>query len=454
MVVEQSNNPLDDAGPLDTVMIDDLSHAEMRIVILRELLRTIGLQGAYLVASKGKPRVSSEASLAILRLVLTLISRPDPDTIFSAAQSLNALEESFNPQQKRGAFTNNIMGYVSISRVLQYVAGFATADAFLPATDKDEYLRLAIDDLANLIPNNKVRSYLRYAHENLIIEVPPVDRFWDTPLWADEFSVPSEPKYWNLNNHPKALTLLNFFRKQPEIWRFWEDWYSGYLNGKPMDKRLLEAVAKITDGVWEAGPEAVATEIEKLREARSSSLNEQPLREEAYEPKSVSPILANPAVATASFQSVAQNISVAFETFHRETGINQVPASFMPLHAVPQLLVGMGRILQRELNPTAKEQALREEVGRLNARIAELEAALEAALASSDPIVSPAFKEQLGKSLGDWKLYAGLVAGLWIVSGDDIGLQKRSENILNLRESLFGDVCPAPQVQSNFGTMT
>lgn len=246
----------------------------------------------------------------------------------------------------------------------------------------------------------------------------------------------------------KSLSYAN-----PE-WSFWREWYQALLEGNPLDWELQRKVALIKESIWDAGPNALAAEIEKLRESSLTSLDELSPREQAYEPKSVSQILANPAVATASFQSVAQDISIAFETFHRETCINRVPDKFMPLHAVLQLLIGMGRILQQDLAPADKEQALREKVGRLNARIAELEAALEAALASSDPIVAPAFKEQLGKSLGDWKLYVALVASLWIVSGHDVGLQKRSENILSLREQLFGDVCPAPLIESEFGTMT
>ncbi|WP_299415695.1 hypothetical protein [uncultured Sulfitobacter sp.] len=248
-------------------MIDDLSHADVKIVVLRELLRAIGLQGAYVLASKGKPRVNSEGTLAILRLFLTLISRPDPDTVFLASQRLSILEEDFNPQQKRGVFTNNIMGYQSISRILQYAAGSITADAYSPTTDADEYIRLAIDDLANLIPVSRLRLHLRYATENLIIEVPPVDRFWDTPLWADELSVPNKPEYWSLNNQPKDLAIINYFREQPAIWQFWEDWYSGYLTGNPMDSRQLEAVAKIPDNVWDKGADAVAVEIKRI-EAR------------------------------------------------------------------------------------------------------------------------------------------------------------------------------------------
>lgn len=46
---------------------------------------------------------------------------------------------------------------------------------------------------------------------------------------------------------------------------FWREWYQGFLDGKPLDWELQRRVALIDDAIWEAGPEAVAEEIEKIR---------------------------------------------------------------------------------------------------------------------------------------------------------------------------------------------
>lgn len=48
-------------------------------------------------------------------------------------------------------------------------------------------------------------------------------------------------------------------------WQFWVDWYDRALTGAAQDWDLLKAVALIPDAVWQAGAEAVAREIEKLR---------------------------------------------------------------------------------------------------------------------------------------------------------------------------------------------
>ena len=46
---------------------------------------------------------------------------------------------------------------------------------------------------------------------------------------------------------------------------FWREWYQGFIDGNPLDWELQRRVALIDNGIWEAGPAAVADEIEKIR---------------------------------------------------------------------------------------------------------------------------------------------------------------------------------------------
>ncbi|MCF6433311.1 hypothetical protein [Leisingera sp. MMG026] len=46
---------------------------------------------------------------------------------------------------------------------------------------------------------------------------------------------------------------------------FWRYWYQGFLVGNPLDWELQRRVALIDDAIWNAGPEAVAAEIERIR---------------------------------------------------------------------------------------------------------------------------------------------------------------------------------------------
>ncbi|WP_259974748.1 hypothetical protein [Leisingera aquaemixtae] len=46
---------------------------------------------------------------------------------------------------------------------------------------------------------------------------------------------------------------------------FWREWYQGFLEGRPLDWELQRRVALIDDKIWDAGPEAVAPEIERIK---------------------------------------------------------------------------------------------------------------------------------------------------------------------------------------------
>ena len=47
--------------------------------------------------------------------------------------------------------------------------------------------------------------------------------------------------------------------------RYWRDWYQGFLDGKPLDWELQRRVALIPDEDWEKGPEHIAEKIEEIR---------------------------------------------------------------------------------------------------------------------------------------------------------------------------------------------
>ncbi|UWR55690.1 hypothetical protein [Phaeobacter inhibens] len=58
---------------------------------------------------------------------------------------------------------------------------------------------------------------------------------------------------------------FDLFSSNKAEWSFWREWYQGFLDGKPLDWELQRRVALINDDVWDAGPEAVAVEIERIR---------------------------------------------------------------------------------------------------------------------------------------------------------------------------------------------
>ncbi|MBY6066861.1 hypothetical protein KUW17_08920 [Leisingera aquaemixtae] len=244
---------------------------------------------------------------------------------------------------------------------------------------------------------------------------------------------------------PNKFVDAMLFNMQADKWlnSYWHEWYQGFLDGKPLDWELQRRVALIEDAIWNAGPEAVAAEIERIR----AEFNAPPSGKERFpkhEPSSVSHLFENRVIATASLQGLAAQVTQSIERFHAETGANALPETLEPLSALPALLLAVNSTLQDAPSDGAiaseTEDQLQAEIGRLNAKVAQLENELQKASAAKPSVFSDAFKKQLGTSLGDWKLYAALCTGLWFVSGDAEGTQRRLENISHYRDMIFGEV--------------
>ncbi|OED48179.1 hypothetical protein AB838_12270 [Rhodobacteraceae bacterium (ex Bugula neritina AB1)] len=250
----------------------------------------------------------------------------------------------------------------------------------------------------------------------------------------------------------KTVTLT---RHTPATWSFWIDWYQGFLDGKPLDWDLQRRVALIDDSVWNAGPVTVADEIARICEDYYD-LTPAKERYAELEPKSVSHLFENRIIASSSLQGLAAQVIQSIERFHAETGANALPEALEPLAALPALLLAVNSTIQDAPSDRAiaseTENQLRAEIGRLNAKVAQLENELQKASAAKPSVFSDAFKKQLGTSLGGWQLYAALCTGLWFVSGDIEGMQRRLENISNYRNIIFGDVS-SPSIEAPANAM-
>ncbi|RLK11343.1 hypothetical protein [Ruegeria conchae] len=49
------------------------------------------------------------------------------------------------------------------------------------------------------------------------------------------------------------------------LFGFWQEWYQGFLDGKPIDWELQRRVALIDDDIWKSSSEEIAEEIERIR---------------------------------------------------------------------------------------------------------------------------------------------------------------------------------------------
>ena len=200
------------------------------------------------------------------------------------------------------------------------------------------------------------------------------------------------------------------------------------LEGKPLDWDLQLQVALIDEDVWDAGPKAVAERIARIEADWRRDADGPGRREPRYEPKDVVHLFEAPKAVSTGMFSVAAMITQEFESFRAQTGLNETPEMFLPLERVPAKLVRIGELVSRAEPDAATEQALREEIGRLNATIAELECALRTKQADN------LWRRAAGMTIAGAGLFAFLSNAIWVVSGDDLGPRKRLDNLLQYRD--------------------
>ncbi|MDE4097739.1 MULTISPECIES: hypothetical protein [Rhodobacterales] len=243
-------------------------------------------------------------------------------------------------------------------------------------------------------------------------------------------------------------------------WSFWRDWYQGFLDGRPLHWDLQRRVALIDDAIWDQGPEAVAEEIERIKGEFAAQRPQEP-RFPAYEPNDLRPLIQNRIIATASLQGLAVQISGAIEQYHADTGANALPEAFSPLQDMPALMNAiaqtLGDIQQPEDVSSETEQALRTEIGRLNAKVADLEGKLSALSAEIESL-SRSEKGKVFSLLRNTALLGGLISGLWAMSGDELGARSRYENIVtytnDIRALLMKEGLPQTQVETSLPPQT
>ena len=79
------------------------------------------------------------------------------------------------------------------------------------------------------------------------------------PLWLDE-DVPTGLEH-------RLKELREFWGNTPKVWRYWDQWYGGFLSGNPVAWDVQQAIAMLPNEDWVKGPERIAEQIDKI-EAR------------------------------------------------------------------------------------------------------------------------------------------------------------------------------------------
>ena len=168
-----------------------------------------------------------------------------------------------------------------------------------------------------------------------------------------------------------------------EIYSFWRRWYEGFLNGDPLPWDLQEQIALIPDETWEAGPEAVAAEIEKIEaEFQANPPNRPdsvPELERSMLRQLVYGLLAVPDLTGDFALSAAETVERATQEYLNTSGENCLPPELEMLDQIPGHFRRLASILTGATAEAEAVAALELEIEALNAKVARLEGELKVA---------------------------------------------------------------------------
>lgn len=132
---------------------------------------------------------------------------------------------------------------------------------------------VASEKLAETVPDSVGTTPSIGELQNALVEILRLEAIDHRDY--DEGFVQTEPLWRhvdsNVNYPPNASFQVSLEQwdewatDSQRTWQFWRDWYQGFLDGHPLDLELQCRVALIANPIWDAGPEAVANEIEKIQ---------------------------------------------------------------------------------------------------------------------------------------------------------------------------------------------
>ena len=193
-----------------------------------------------------------------------------------------------------------------------------------------------------------------------------------------------------------------------EAWTFWREWYQSFLDGKPLNWGLQRRVALIDNAIWDAGPEAVAKEIERIRREMAGLA---PLEREKLLTH-VKHLLANPVMTENAALSAAETVERAIRAYMDEAPANCLPEGMEHLEGLPGHFRAIAKVVGNTAESEGKEEELRREIERLHAKVVKLEQDLVVARSKTlKGVISTKAAEKLGTTLGNPVFYGGMAMG-------------------------------------------
>lgn len=227
------------------VWLEGQPKEKQAVFILRSAMRSF----PQVVLEKGE--TNGSAVLWTLRGLLTLVAATDDPSL---------LEDEGRRNQVTG-LTAAASARVENRDSSMFAAGLANLAAALHGHDwpnQDQIRTYAVGHTARVYTTREASSWmLRGWPEDatkLDSGLTPKELAGD-PISAGPLPPEVEDAY---------VRLRAFWRQNPAVWRFWQQWYAATLGGVVADAALVGAIASIPNSVWAEGPDRVAQEIAQI----------------------------------------------------------------------------------------------------------------------------------------------------------------------------------------------
>ncbi len=253
---------------------------------------------------------------------------------------------------------------------------------------------------------------------------------------------------WHDTEVPKGIAaahadFLSYLDSHAD-WAFFKRWYSEMWEGTFTDWDLAVEVALIYPALWD-GTNALAKVAEAIREieVRLGTRGSGDLISENVQISNVAPLFQRAPIVQASMATLSETISLRLDAFSRLSRQNEPIAFYETLKGLPGTAELVATAVALGPETVGRDTVLAEEVGRLRAQVAQLEADLRAALAELAELrAKPWYKKSSVLFAGG--AISAIVGSLWVLSGDDKLLEDRWNKLAVDLEFLTSKIWPAP----------
>ena len=246
-----------------------------------------------------------------------------------------------------------------------------------------------------------------------------------------------------------TLTYSNYsrfraFLSERDVWAFWLRWYSQMWEGDFRDWDLALEVAQIPKQDWN-GDDALAKVAEAIREieARLGTRGSDNLIPEDVQTSNVTPLFQRAPIVQASMATLSETINLRLDAFSRLSRQNEPIAFYETLKGLPVTAERVAKAVALGPETVGRDAVLAEEIGRLRAQVAQLEADLRAAHAELTELRAKPWYKKSSMLLAGGAISA-IVGSVWVLSGDDKLLEDRWNKLAVDLEFLRSKIWPAP----------